>query len=85
MSCIVYHSFILVSHSSIPEFGNSEETVLLDKMVDAYSQQDEEVLKECTSDGIFRAMDPEVLNCMCKSLLVHHNNQALHNIYARCL
>ena len=48
------NSFILVSHSS---------------MVDAYSQQDEEVLKECTSDGIFRAMDPEVLNCMCKSTL----------------
>ena len=45
---------------SLPEFGTSEEAVLLQKMVDAYSQQDEEVLQECTADGIFRAMDPEV-------------------------
>ena len=45
---------------SLPEFGTSEEAVLLQKMADTYSQEDEEVLQECTADGIFRAMDPEV-------------------------
>ena len=40
--------------------------------MDAYSQQDEEALKECTSDGIFRALDPEVLMMLLVCKDVHY-------------
>ena len=44
----------------MPEFPKSEERGMLEQMIDAMNQGDQDTIAECCDSGVFRSMDPEV-------------------------
>ena len=60
VSFIFTHTHTHTYTCSVPEFASSEERALLEQLIDAVSQSDDETVAQCCDNGIFKSMDPEV-------------------------
>lgn len=57
--CVELVTF-LHSPRSIHGFEGSDQSPVLEKIIDAYSEGDTEALKKCCGDAVFKTMDNEV-------------------------